>query len=385
MQSDIENWLTKKDLKEILHGYDSKHPSDIDALESMDLIDSAIGNWVDKIDLDVKQMIKSTDDGDRANSLQNHGFAKHFILLCKMLPLWNTGISRFFRSSDPIESSPSPFNLKKAKKLHGKKLEIHDFLRRDIQLTDDSVNIALTKYICSSHGTAEENSTNEHLTIEQVHQDHDTANITRDADNEDSNNLLTRIATNETNHEEYDSSEATYSCTEEQSIEEAFKELDTNENNCLACILGDGTGMQRCTLCNSFIHNLVGCSIPIGDNESSVRVCIECANKSAKKHKIQKGSDSIDISEPKKKKSKAGKNPSDSIGKPNQIGHLKNGSFLRTEYKINGKKIRLTNTCALDSIVQIIAAAFAYYPSYKAHVDYSKDLIFELAKLLASK
>lgn len=69
-----------------------------------------------------------------------------------------------------------------------------------------------------------------------------------------------------------------------------------------------------------------------------------------------------------------------------KIGHLINGNLSKTAHKVDGKLVNLQNTCALDCVIQLLAASYAYNKTYKSFVDVNaKDDIFEIAKLLAIK
>lgn len=65
---------------------------------------------------------------------------------------------------------------------------------------------------------------------------------------------------------------------------------------------------------------------------------------------------------------------------------MKNGHLLNTVYKIKKQQVALQNTCAFDSMTQILSAAYAYYPEYKAFADSMKEsAIYEIASLLTEK
>lgn len=62
---------------------------------------------------------------------------------------------------------------------------------------------------------------------------------------------------------------------------------------------------------------------------------------------------------------------------------MKNGNLLNTVYKIKKQQVALQNTCAFDSMTQILAAAS---PGYKAFADSMKEsAIYEIASLLTEK
>lgn len=68
-----------------------------------------------------------------------------------------------------------------------------------------------------------------------------------------------------------------------------------------------------------------------------------------------------------------------------KIGHLLNGNLSKTTHKVGKNKICLENTCAPDSIIQLIAVTYAYNPTYKNYLNGLDDPIYAIAKLLAKK
>lgn len=67
--------------------------------------DTDIGTWIQFINQEAETNVPSSDDGDRDNILENKGFAKLFIRLCKMLPLFSAISNKFFDSPNFVGSS----------------------------------------------------------------------------------------------------------------------------------------------------------------------------------------------------------------------------------------------------------------------------------------
>lgn len=191
----------------------------------------------------------------------------------------------------------------------------------------------------------------------------------------------------------------------------------SNPKNCIVCANGDmPTGLHKCVSCSKNIHIINGWSHPIGDSEGcgEKRECISCYNRetdSKKKKAVksqtlkptrknvqmqnktdQKIAELNYVESWRKKTIKKSKYMKPvpnwdlvEIHKKVKIGHLKNGNLLKTVYKVNGKKSMLQNTCAFDCLVQMIAAGYAYNPSYRSYIDETDNPIFKLAKSIASK
>lgn len=101
-----------------------------------------IGLWIAKIDTEAKELVEHADDGDRDNLLKNEKFAKHFIGLCKMLPIWSAISCKFFDTPYLVGSSwLSETNFKNVKQLHDGEIpcSVDQFLKRDLQLSNSSV------------------------------------------------------------------------------------------------------------------------------------------------------------------------------------------------------------------------------------------------------
>lgn len=72
-----------------------------------------------------------------------------------------------------------------------------------------------------------------------------------------------------------------------------------------------------------------------------------------------------------------------SVNKKVDIPRLENGNLSKTGFLIKRKKVFLTNTCAIDSVIQLIAAAYAYNPSYRRSLPVITSGLFLIAKMMA--
>lgn len=334
--------------------------------------------WLDSIDKEVKQMVASNDDGNRDNILENNSFAEHFLRLCKLLPLW-CGIScQFFETPNRTGSSwQSETWFKNLKQMHGEQIpcSVDGFVERDLRLTNASVILASRQYSMPSR---EKNK------MVEIHES-DESN-----DGETDEKL-------ETDNQSIDQSNSTTS----------------DHVKCAACERGDSpTGLHTCVSCSKPIHILDGCSVDIGVEEGcgQKRMCMSChtnrtpnteqqiatsgASKQSTSQMVQEMS-YVDVW--KKKNQKSGIKHSKylkpvpnwnliDIQKKVKIGHLVNANLSTTTHKVNKELVNLQNTSALDSTIQLLAASYAYNPSFKSFVDTSaKNDVLEIAKLLAIK
>lgn len=385
-------------MNELLQNYNSSVDDESDDLldnELDEILDSNINNtvadWIIDIDKEATKTAESNDDGDRDNVLENRPFAKHFIRLCKMLPLWSGISNQFFHSPNVVGSSwSSETNFKNVKQLHEGKIPcgVDEFLKRDIQLVNSGVIIASRRYIStkkiSKSTTKIPEVENEHCTPDELSQSQTISEMNfeeywqRKKENTPSKIPLFHGSTSVSN-----------------TPLPKRKKLTMNENEpiettkkCIACSQGDfPTGLHKCIICMKPVHLFDGCSESIGDEEGcgEERKCIECVNKTQSKQQTSQ-------IKPKSKGIKSSKymktNPNwnlCSIPNKFKIAHLSNGSLSKTMSTVKGEKIMLTNTCAFDSITQLLAAAYTCFPSYKLFADKTNDEIFGFVKLLATK
>lgn len=66
---------------------------------------SNFGLWLNSIKAEAAETVSDSDDGDRDNIMFNPAFAKFFIDLCKLCPLWSSICCQFFNRSQPTAST----------------------------------------------------------------------------------------------------------------------------------------------------------------------------------------------------------------------------------------------------------------------------------------
>lgn len=74
------------------------------------------------------------------------------------------------------------------------------------------------------------------------------------------------------------------------------------------------------------------------------------------------------------------------VNKKVAISQLLNENRSRTLYTMNKKKINITNTCAVDAIIHIIAGGYSYHTAYRsAQINLAnKEAILQIARMLAT-
>lgn len=348
----------------------------IDFDESIDSINLTINKWLDQIDVEAQRTVEGHDDGDRDNLLENKKFAKHFLRLCKMLPLWGSISCQFFNTPFHTGSSWSSETwFKNLKQMHGNDIpcSIDEFVQRDLQLTNGIVISASRKYLNKKDtipkpSVAGPSSSNANSNIEK----NSIAELGNEVQSPDNNT--------EENHEIGSLATA------------------TQNPNCIACKNGDfPTGLHKCISCSKAIHILAGCSVSVGNEEGcgEARKCMSCYKDESSK--IDRQSQQIcemnakDVWKKRKdvKSSKYTKSVPNwdliDIKKKVKIGYLINANRSRTFYKIDGKNVSLQNTCAIDALIQLLAGGYAYNSLYRSYVDDLEEPLYEIVKLMGKK
>lgn len=181
----------------------------------------------------------------------------------------------------------------------------------------------------------------------------------------------------------------------------ANKQKEVIEPKCIACEGGDmPTDLHKCISCSKSVHLLDGCSTSVGDEEGcgEKRMCTSCEQNAVQEQPPENSIDDRDLPELqlKEKWTRRNAKPSKYLKPvPNwdlvqfndkvKIGHLRNGNKSKKAFKVLGSRVALKNTCAVDSIIQMIAASYAYNQIYRTYVDSRNELIFTIAKMLATK
>lgn len=342
----------------------------------------SLNEWIDDIKKNVEITIGDSDDGDRDNLMYSPKFAKHFLRLCKLLPLWWGVSCQIFASPSVTSSSAnveSYFNELKHRTMKDLIPCSPDvFVQNHMDATDDAVITASRKYakpIEPIVARKDKETTANVVTKESEHVD-----VSFDADDLDL--------------------EQWYRDNEPDFITEALtpKSVASPDKNktvytCVACKDGNfPTDAHTCIECAKNIHIFDGCSVSIGSEEGygSKRLCIAC-------HKKQQ-TEAQDAKEMQyeeqwgKKKTKQSKfmqpNPLFSLmsnTKKQAIGLLKNGNQFKRPFYVDKKPIQLFNTCAPDALAQAIAGAYAYHHEIRAFYDKEPDVIVKIAISLAKK
>lgn len=181
----------------------------------------------------------------------------------------------------------------------------------------------------------------------------------------------------------------------------ASSSTDHDRIKCPACSNGDSpAGAHKCIVCDKAVHPFDGCSVSIGDEEGygEQRKCIACHQAEAVETRSKENQvlDAKDMNHEEKWQRTSKSNTSKytqsvknwnliAINKKVQIGCLVNENLKQIVYKNGPKKFKLSNTCAIDAAIQLIATAIAYNSVYRTSVIHEKDGIFEIAKALAAK
>lgn len=339
-----------------------------------------LNEWMNEIKQQVEITVRETDAGDRDNLMYNPKFAKHFLRLCKLLPLW-CGISCPLFETPSVTSSSanveSYFNDVKRtmKEIIPCKADI--FVQNHIDGINDAVITASQKYARTVETIASK-------PVAETERDKAANAVTSSILNDDDLEQYCR--------ENYDAS--TESVPDKPSESAASIQSDKDSViKCIACKDGNfPTNAHTCIECGKNVHVLDGCSVSIGSDEGygSQRICSDCHS--------NKRTQARDANEMRYEEQWARKNTKQSsYMKPNplfnlmsetkkqRIGLLKNAHLYKRPVYINKKPIQLANTCAPDALAQAIAGAYAYNPAMRAHYEKQSDALVQIAISLAKK
>ena len=289
-----------------------------------------------------------TEEGDHDNLHYLPEICDNFVSLSKTLPLWSAVMVPFFKYGDLTASSAaveSNFNDLKNRVFSGIKLpiQVDEFIKIHLNSLDGKMKlVAAADYKL------------------KLHRKDYTENIEKSSPGKDSIIL--------------DLDKSKTKILDEQ-------EISVEDKTCVACKNGHlPTGSHKCAICGIFVHILDGCSFSLADDSSlegygEKRICLKCfkekknlAENSAQENwkgllcppkkrfkstylKVQPELAKIDFS------SKYSRKP---------IGILKNGNMNTKAGRKDNLSIIVTNTCAYDSIFQIVAAAFCDSRAYES-------------------
>lgn len=179
----------------------------------------------------------------------------------------------------------------------------------------------------------------------------------------------------------------THSVINETNVEAQLNDL------CPACADGNyPSDAHKCYTCDKSVHVFPECSVSIGAEEGygEQRQCIECHQKDEQieESEITNALNSKETWTRNRKPSRYLKKQPNwglvPINKKTSIALLLNENGITTVYTINKKKIVLSNSCAIDSVIQLIAAALAYHPAYILLMANKFQGIFRIANMMAN-
>lgn len=344
-------------LNQIVHGIDDeeeKAPESAndyldddlhsDFFDELEHIPSPFSSWLTKIVEEADRAVAVADDGQYDNVMYNEGFAKDFIRLCKLLPLWSAISCDIFDISEDTFSSANVEcefkNLKQA---------LNDII-------PCSMDTFVQEHIELINGQILEASQNE--------------NYIKFIGGHKLSDLESFNSSNEHPNESIDMSTEDESTTENNSNAQTVV-----SNECPACKNNDQPdGAHVCIECSRSVHALAGCSLSCGDKEGhgERRICMSCSNKARtvnRNRNVSQTAEEMNYTEgwDKSRKKSTSKylrtapnwHLNTNIKKKVNIGILQNGNICKTTHKVRGKgSVGLKNTCAFDSICQVSSLYF---------------------------
>lgn len=323
--------------------------------EFLDSVHSKFTDWIANIEKEAREMVQSSDEGDRDNLMYNEPFVGFFRKLCKVLPLWTAVCCDVFESPYETSSSANVESDFKNIKLSMKDIipcRVDVFLERHLRMIDGAVKIASQRYL--GYVSDDNCESNEEKDPDSVHDDFDFMSPTE--------SLPTSICT---------------ACA----------------NNHLP------SDAHKCNICGRNVHILPGCSLSIGDEEGfgEKRICIICSTESSlpkstrppKKSKSTKestkplrqskriienkdqtkatnskenGKNELNHKESWNKRTKRSHylKPSPhwdlitNVDKKVKLGLLCNGNLSTITHMVDKRPVGMRNTCAFDSLVQVL-------------------------------
>lgn len=340
----------------------------------IDIDSSKIKDWLNDMDV---QSITEINAGEK-NNLHNEKFALFLLGLCETLVLWSGINAQFFNVDPDANSSANVESYFKDVKtsLPNLPCRADEFLQDHIEMINGMIVDASQEYVefvDASGGlhSFRENIPTDELAFESGPElDSESEQLTHSTGiNEVFGYIPEEVENNRNLANETDSNIDSHVTTEPT-------------NSCAACKLGDlPTGAHKCITCLKSIHAIVGCSYSAGQEEGygEKRFCYSCffANHNqsvkvapgrAKPNVETKNVNNEKLSQVLNKKDKWSKskrsqrsylrpmpflNLMTSEKKQPKIGFLSNASLSTTTHKIKGKTIKLKNTCAFDSFVQV--------------------------------
>lgn len=359
--------------------------------------------WGKEIVSDIQSSI--FDEGDRINPYYFPEIGNRLLIDIRLLPLW-TNISRdqFGYGRVPAFSASVESEFNKLKSLLLKNcplLRIDSFIQKHVDYLHGILKLADVQNInkktigsvnkdalmLTSISTKKSNSNVNLSCNDSVHESCVNADalIITSTPIKESNSNVNILSDNSINKScvNADASLVTSTFIKKSSSNINLSSDNLLNKSCPACQNKDmPSGAHVCYLCKTYVHALPQCSLPIGDEGyNQLRICVTCKN-------MQNITDimaSREIEnwcglEKESNKSNAlylGTNPHKIIDalickKTVKIPIIKNGNDLSLKgLKIKGDNYTVANTCAFDSIFQILLAAAH---DFKNILQYMKEI-----------
>lgn len=222
-------------------------------IEYLQQLSSPFQTWLDDIVKSADEKVAFGDDGDRDNVMYKPIFAKDFIRLCKILPLWS-GISCNVFQIDEVTSSSG--NVESDFK------NVKQFLEEIIPCSPDTF---VQEHIEMLKGaTIEASQTSNYVKFIGSKNEKTEKKYPEEDERESPNNTV---------DEENDGEKQTMGKDDESS--------ERSTTPVIGCQNGvEPGGAHHCIECDKAVHILPCCSISIGDDEGygEKRLCNACAN-----------------------------------------------------------------------------------------------------------
>lgn len=345
---------------------------------------TSLQQWLGDLNTSSSEESLENDNEAENNQFKNEKFAKFLLRLSESLVLWSGVAASHFGAPARASSAHVECYFKNIKKdlqsvIPGR---VDEVVAAHIELIDGMIFDASQNYIefVDAAGGVK-NLIADHT--ELIKDYDDNASTTHGSKSADCN-ILQR---NDEVEQENDIDDID---TESQPVNQGnyinSTQLDdtvsSSMTSCEACKRGDEPGgAHRCFKCKKAVHMLSGCSNSIGDEEGfgEKRICIACAaepksqknessckksfSQSIRKSNVDSICKQLNEKEAWQRKAKSNRSYLAPVknwnidkkvqGKP-KILLLSNASLSTTIHTINKKKVALRNTCAPDSLFQVM-------------------------------
>lgn len=346
-------------------------------IEYLENLSSSFTTWLNDIVKSADETVAYSDEGNRDNVMYKPLFAKDFIRLCKILPLWS-GISCDLFGIDEITSSSS--NVES---------DYKNIKQSLAEIIPCSVDVFVPEHMELVIGASIEASQQQgYVKFIGIQNEKKAMNTDDEMESENSANEL-HTGRKHISSSESDQSDTTRSRSVSPNESDGIERKNSIEESpnpsihySIGCQSGgEPGGAHRCIECNKAVHILSCCSVSIGDEEGygERRLCNACANakktlKPSSRSKNVRASQAISEMKYKEEWEKSQKkttskymrpapnwNLSNNIKKKVKLGILKNAIRSKTKYKVGKKSVTLLNTCAFDAICQVKVLKYFFF------------------------